>query len=448
MPAVDETLRRLLSDHLWANDLPGWALKSAVQAEIDRVRQAVRAGVAEQPQLDDQRIEAEARGLIRPSLRAVINATGVVLHTNLGRAPLSLHALDRLRSVCEGYCTLEYDPVARRRGSRHSHVAQQLIALTGAEDAVVLNNNAAATMAILAAHAQGRNVVVSRGELVEIGGSFRMPDVMALSAAELREVGTTNRTHLRDYAGAIDQQTAMLLKVHRSNFQIVGFVAEVPPGELVELAHQRGVLAAYDLGCGCLAGLHLAGEPTVEQAVQAGFDLVCFSGDKLLGGPQAGIVVGRAKAVDAIRRHPLMRALRPGKLTLSVLQATLTAYQDGQAQSLIPIAEMLNVDVKLLHQRAADLRQRLASVAPELTTRPVETVARVGGGASPGRELPSVALRLVHPRLSTADLDAALRQQEPLVVARIEHDAVMLDLRTILAPQLDALVASVGRACS
>jgi L-seryl-tRNA(Ser) seleniumtransferase len=376
-----------------------------------------------------------------------------VLHTNLGRAPLGAAVLQRMLRIGEGYCNLEYELEQKKRGSRQAHAAELLCELSGAEDALVVNNNAAAVLIGLTALAKEREVVVSRGELVEIGGSFRMPDVMASSGARLREVGTTNRTHAVDYERALGPETALLLKVHRSNFAMVGFTAEVSSSALVALGRAHGILTMYDLGSGSLMDFsiqarHFSAGETVPQAVKAGFDLVTFSGDKLLGGPQAGLIVGRAECVGRLRSHPLMRPLRPDKMTLAALEATLELYREGQALTELPTLAMLFCSEAVLKRRASRLRGALkkACTVAGWDFRLVSLSSRVGGGALPEAELSSWAVALRHPRLSAQQLERRLRQSAPPIIARIVEDCVLLDVRTITDEQLGPLVKSAAAA--
>jgi L-seryl-tRNA(Ser) seleniumtransferase len=362
LPKIDDVLRWPEVERL---DAPRWAVVAAARKAVDDRRRAILAGEGAPPEVTAAHIGRIAAALARPSLRAVVNATGVVLHTNLGRAPLAGEVIARVAEIAAGYSNLEYDVDGRARGSRHAHLRELLRELTGAEDAVVVNNNAGAVLLALSALATGREVVVSRGELIEIGGSFRIPDVMRLSGARLVEVGTTNKTHARDYEAAIGPDTALLLKVHRSNFAIVGFTDEVGLDELVALARRRGVGAAIDLGSGALleagelAAAGLPPEPSARAGVASGVDLATFSGDKLLGGPQAGVLVGGRDAVEAVRKHPLMRALRPDKLTLAALEATLAIYRDGRAARDVPSVAMLTANAGALRRRAEELRRRV-----------------------------------------------------------------------------------------
>jgi L-seryl-tRNA(Ser) seleniumtransferase len=362
-----------------------------------------------------------------------------VLHTNLGRAPLGEEAV-RAAVEAAGYSTLEWDPATGGRGSRHAHVVAHLRALTGAEDACVANTNAGAVLLALVALASGREVVVSRGQLVEIGGGFRVPEVLAASGCRLVEVGTTNRTRIADYAAACGPDTAVLLRVHPSNFRVMGFTEDTSLADLVTLAHDRGLLVVDDLGSGALsADPAYRGEPDVRGAVAGGADVVCFSGDKLLGGPQAGIVVGTREAVARIRSHPLMRALRPDKLTLAALGATLALHRDPErARERIPALRMLS-------SSADELRHRAESLAAATGGEVVETAGRVGGGALPLEEVPSHAVALDDPRGADA-LAAALRAGDPPVAARVHEGRVLLDVLTMGEDDLAALPGLVAAA--
>jgi L-seryl-tRNA(Ser) seleniumtransferase len=462
LPKVDEVLASpSLRDLL--ERVPRWAVVAAVRGQIERLRAGIvasRARVAVDAAvhvaahgIDERALAAEIEVLLAPSLRPVINATGVVLHTNLGRAPLAESAVERVVAVARGYSNLEYQLDERRRGSRHDHVAGLLAALTGAEDALVVNNCAGAVLLALsqlAGHSTGgRGVIVSRGELVEIGGSFRVPDVMRASGARLVEVGTTNRTHARDYEDAVDSDTALLLKVHRSNFAIVGFTHEVTTAELAAIGRARNLPTMVDLGSGALADLRAfagagADEPRVQDVVAAGADVVTFSGDKLLGGPQAGILVGKRAHVQAMRSHPLLRALRPDKLTLAALEATLELYRDDKSHE-IPALAMLATPEPTLQARAETLAALCAKAAPSLSFTPARVRSAVGGGALPTVEPWSwaVAVSAADAAGPSADaLDARLRAANPPVVGRIAADRLLLDMRTVG----DAHLPAVARA--
>ncbi len=420
LPSVDE-LARGVDDPLAVD---------AARRVIERAREEIRAG--SDPGDLGERLRAELEGARRPRLRRVLNATGVIVHTNLGRAPLPEAAVERVRATASGYSNLEYDLDAGARGSRQDHVVSVLRRLTGAEGALVVNNNAAAVLLALAALAEGREVVVSRGELLEIGDGFRIPDVLTRSGARLVEVGTTNRTRAADYERAIGPETALLLRVHQSNFRVVGFTELPSTEELAAVAGRHALPLVEDLGSGALLPLH--DEPQVRDALVAGADLVCFSGDKLLGGPQGGIVVGRAELVERLRRHPLQRALRADKLTLAALEGTLALYLDPErALREVPVLRMLAEPAEAIRTRAG----RLA----ELTGGAVEeTVARVGGGALPLAELPSFACSVEEA------LAAPLRQGEPPVVGVVRDGRLLLDCRTLADAELGEVAAAVARA--
>jgi len=428
LPSVD----RVLTDERIGELVARYGRVLVVEATrraLDRAREDLRAGV---PGGDiTERVEVELRAALRPRLRRVINATGVIVHTNLGRAPLPSAALERIAEVAGRYSNLEYDLSSGARGSRQDHLSEHLRALTGAEGALVVNNNAAAVLLALAALAEGREVIVSRGELVEIGDGFRIPDVLARSGARLVEVGTTNRTRIADYERAITDATAMLLRVHQSNFRIVGFSEQPDLAGLARLAARRGAVLVDDLGSGALQDLH--DEPSARESLAAGAHLVCFSGDKLLGGPQSGIVVGEAELVERLRRHPLQRALRPDKLTLAALEATLALYRSPErAAAEIPVLRMLFEPDSAVQARA----ERLA----RLTGGDVEeTVARVGGGALPLLELRSFACALPD------TLAVSLRTGEPPVVGVVRDGRLLLDCRTLADDEVE-IAATAARA--
>ena len=404
---------------------------------------------------------AELNRAFRPSLERVINATGVIIHTNLGRAPLPGVAIERVAAVARGYSSLEYDIGRGTRGRRDVHAEALLCRLTVAESAVVTNNNAAATLLLLAALAAGHEVIVSRGELVEIGGGFRVPDVMAQSGASLREVGTTNKTRAADYAAAIGARTALILRVHPSNFRIEGFTERPEVGDLVAVGRKFNIPVAEDLGSGHLrartaadrdqaavgaqSDLNRSGEPAVADSIAAGVDVCCFSGDKLLGGPQAGIIVGRRDLIDRIRRHPLMRALRVDKMTYAALEATLGEYAAGRANDTVPVQRMLAMT-------RAEIRARAELVAAAISRLPgwrvdlIDGISAVGGGSAPGVELPTCLVAIETTGLSAGALEERLRRLTPPIIARIERDRLVLDLRTVLPDedrQLAELLASM-----
>ncbi len=443
LPAV-----HALADAAASADLPRWAVVEAARRAIADRRRELASDPNVAPTIDAADVAKRARELIRPHIRRVINATGVVLHTNLGRAPLAAAARAAIDEVARSYSNLEYDLAKGERGSRHDHLRGVLCELTGAEDACVVNNNAAATVLGLAALATDKEIIVSRGELIEIGGSFRLPEILKLSRGVMIEVGTTNKTHARDYQSAITERTGLLLKVHRSNFAVVGFTAEVQPEQLVDMARQRaGIHTMIDLGSGALVDREtqrawgLPDEPTVAEAVATGVDLVTFSGDKLLGGPQAGIAVGTKAAIAAMRAHPLMRAFRTDKLTIAALDATLSAYRD-RALADIPTARMLGASRDQL-RASADALARAIGACPGLTIAVEPCTSAVGGGAMPTAELPSFAVTLAG--RSASELDRALRDAPVPVIARIADDRVWLDVRTI-ADEEHAAVAEAVRA--
>jgi len=386
---------------------------------------------------------------VRPRLRRVINATGVVIHTNLGRSPLHPSALEHMIEVSRNYSNLEFDLERGERGSRHVHIEETLCRLSGAESAMVVNNNAGAVLLVLNTMAEGKEVIVSRGELVEIGGAFRIPDVMKRSGAVLREVGTTNRTYGSDYEQAIGSQTAMLLKVHTSNFRVMGFTSDVTLGELVDLGRKYELPVMNDLGSGCLIDLAPYGmekEPTVQESIRTGVDVVTFSGDKLLGGPQAGILLGRKAILDLVKVNPLTRALRIDKLTLAALESTLILYLDEErAIKEIPTLRMLTLDQATLRQRGRRLMRSLPSPLPtkiECTLK--EDVSQVGGGALPLQDLPTLALAIRPVAFSVNALEEQLRKGEPPVVARISRDELILDLRTVSDGEIPVLARRLG----
>ncbi|MBI3826240.1 MAG: L-seryl-tRNA(Sec) selenium transferase [Candidatus Rokubacteria bacterium] len=453
LPSVDEVLRRLAARPELAG-MPRVRLTAAVRQVLDDERRRLAGGAAAPAAVDvvaDRAVERLVRAG-RFSLRAVINATGVVLHTNLGRALLSPLALERLGAVGPAYSNLELDVATNERGSRYSHVDAVLRRLTGAEAALVVNNNAAAVLLALETVAHGREVVVSRGELIEIGGEFRIPDIMLRSGARLREVGTTNRTHLRDYEQAIGPDTALLLKVHTSNYRVVGFTADVSSRDLAELGRARGVPVMEDLGSGCLVDLRAHGfphEPTVQEVVASGVDLVSFSGDKLLGGPQAGIVVGRAALVARLQKNPWNRALRIDKLTLGALEATLDAYDAGTAHETVPTLRMLTETPQVVRRRARQVLRAVPAAARErLRAEIVTDASEVGGGALPTVKLPTAAIALGASDAEARRLDAALRSGEPAVVGRIVTGRLLLDCRTVLPSQVRSLATAVARAAT
>lgn len=453
LPAIDRLLGTSRLSKL-AESLPHMLIREAAQKVVDDLRQQL---LDEQAPLPDLGIEAVAERvacqvelMAKPSLRKVINVTGTLLHTNLGRAPLCDEALHAVQDVARSYSNLEYDLEAGRRGKRFTHVEELICKLTGGEAATVVNNNAGAVMLALAALAGGRSAIVSRGELIEIGGSFRIPDIMAASGVKLVEVGTTNKTHLKDYAFAINQETALILKVHTSNYRILGFTEAVSGEKLAGLAHQQDLPVLEDLGSGLLMDLTPYGlprEPTVRDALKTGIDLVTFSGDKLLGGPQAGIIVGNRAVIDKLRKHPMARALRIDKLTLAALEATLRLYLDPEkALQQIPTLRMLALPVDELQRRCENL---LSSLGTQLGNQAefsiIETTATVGGGALPLAELPGKAIALAPKQISLNELTTRLRHCEPAVIGRIQDDHFLIDPRTLNHSEEDLLLKALKR---
>jgi L-seryl-tRNA(Ser) seleniumtransferase len=441
LPGVDRVVNAL------GSEAPAPLIASAARRAVDDARARALRGETV-PDFDD--IVASARTILSEPdaalLRPVINATGVLIHTNLGRVPLGDRQLDAVRAIAGGYSDLEYDLRLGGRGSRYAHARALIMALTGADSALVVNNNAAAVLLVLSALCAGREVIVSRGELIEIGGEFRMPDVMSASGARLKEVGTTNRTHLTDYERAITPDTSAIMKVHPSNYRMVGFTAEVHGRELARLARGRGVLFINDLGSGLVVDNDipsLRSEPLAANAVADGADVITFSGDKLLGGPQAGIVAGRADLITKLSKHPLMRALRVDKMTLAALEATLTAYLNDEAGEL-PLWRMLAASSDELRARAQSIAEVAIDADAKAEVVPVESVT--GGGSAPGTGLPSWAVAISHPERGPDEIDSALRAGSPPVICRIENDIVLLDMRTVAAGDDDALGRAVARA--
>jgi L-seryl-tRNA(Ser) seleniumtransferase len=439
LPSVDRVLQ--MEELLSLQQEYGHALTvKAVQEVLADLRSGTVQGSKSQPKMVDlvaQKLEEWAHSTLLP----VINATGVILHTNLGRAPLSGAAISAIEQAGANYSTLEFDLAGGKRGSRSVHAADLLKRATGAEDALVVNNNAAAVLLVLSVLAKRKKAVISRTQLVEIGGGFRIPEVMAQSGAKLIEIGTTNRVHLQDYQEALEQGAQVVLRAHHSNFKIIGFTAEPELPEIIRLAHSHGAVFIDDLGSGALldtARFGLSHEPMVQESISSGADLVCFSGDKLLGGPQAGIIVGRSDLLAKIKKAPLARALRADKLCLAALSATLMHYLKGEAESQIPVWKMITTPLEDVEKRATQLRERLGRGN-------VKTgVSTIGGGSLPEETLPTMLLQL---DVERADVFARkLRLSDPPVITRIEQDKVILDLRTVMPGQEEALAEAVQRA--
>ena len=458
IPSVDEILSRpeivdLLNVH------PRRVVVEAIRKGLGRLRQELlRQG--ELPHLGESLFSFESLYPLfqkeialqtQPRLRRVINATGVVIHTNLGRSPLHPSAIEHLIDVSKHYSNLEYDIELGERGNRYTHVEEILCRLSGAESALVVNNNAGAVLLVVNTLAEGKEVIVSRGELVEIGGAFRIPDVMKRSGALLREVGTTNRTHLSDYKKAIGKQTALLLKVHTSNFRVMGFTSEVTLQDLVQLGKQHKLPVVDDLGSGCLIDLTQYGlekEPTVQEMIKTGVDAVTFSGDKLLGGPQAGIILGKKKRLDLLKNNPLNRALRIDKLTLAALESTLLLYIDEKkAMEEIPTLQMLNLDTRKLKRRGKRLLKRLSGLADNrIVSMLREDVSQVGGGALPLQELPTIVVAIKPLDFTLNDLEKNLRKVEPPIISRISKEELILDMRTVIDEEIPLLAEGIEKA--
>jgi L-seryl-tRNA(Ser) seleniumtransferase len=449
LPSVDVLIGALAGESALAG-VPRPRLAAAVREALNAERRRLleAGGPAADAAVLGARIVAALTRSGVFSLAPVINATGVVLHTNLGRALLSPLAQERLHEVAGSYSNLEMDVSRKERGSRYSHVEGLLRRLSGAEAALVVNNCAAAVLLALESLARGKEVIVSRGELIEIGGEFRIPDILRRSGAVLREVGATNRTHLKDYVNAIGPETGMILKVHTSNYRVVGFTAAVSSRELAELGRARGITVMEDLGSGCFVDLTRYGfpyEPTVPEVVASGVDLVSFSGDKLLGGPQAGIVVGRAELMERLARNPLNRALRIDKFTIAALEATLYAYEAGTALETIPTLRMLTEPLASIRRRALKVLGRTGPAALRaLGAAVIESSSQVGGGALPTVELPSAVIALGTRERPAEGLDEALRTGHPPVLGRLLDDRLLLDCRTVLPTDVVALAARLA----
>jgi L-seryl-tRNA(Ser) seleniumtransferase len=437
---------------------PREIILEAVRRGLDRLRQRVMTA-RNTADLDESMFSFEGliphfmeeiENQVTQKLKRIINATGVVIHTNLGRSLLHEDAIEHITQVSSHYSNLEFDLKEGKRGSRYSHVEELLCRLSGAEGALVVNNNAAAVLLVLNALADGKEVVVSRGQLVEIGGAFRIPDVMKRSGAILREVGTTNRTHLNDYKGAIGEQTSLILKVHTSNFKIVGFTSDVALKELSELAHSHGLPLMEDLGSGCLIDLSKYGldwEPTVQETIKGGADIVTFSGDKLMGGPQAGIILGKAAYIQRIKVNPLNRAVRIDKLTLAGLESTLRVYLDeAKAVREIPTLRMLTYSQDELRRRALGLSRKIRkriSTGVQVAVR--NDVSQVGGGAYPVQTLPTSVVALKPNVGSVHQLEKRLREGTPPIIARVSKEEVLLDVRTIGRGEESLIVEGIER---
>lgn len=448
LPSVDEILKSTQGMG-WLNIYPRRFVLQAVREAIDlrrkKILEGLAADISDEVMLAD--IENSINRLSSYSLIPLINATGVVIHTNLGRSVLSERALENIRRVSESYSNLEYDIDEGKRGKRYVHVKRILREVTGAEDALLVNNNAAAVLLCLNTLAAGREVIVSRGELVEIGGSFRIPDVMKAGGAILREVGTTNKTHLSDYKQAINENTALILKVHKSNYRVVGFAEEVSVEDLVNLGSRHQIPVMFDLGSGCFIdlkpyGIHI--EPSVQEIVKTGVDLTTFSGDKLLGGPQGGVIVGKKEHIQKIQKNPMTRALRIDKLTLAGFEATLMEYVDEEkALKNIPTLRMLLQKPDELKKRADKIAKRLRKEIKNIHITVMKDSSRAGGGALPEEDLPTYVVSIKSDDISVNEFEVKLRKGNPPIITRIKEDSLLVDVRTVRDKDVDVLVKGI-----
>jgi len=456
LPSIDELLRSATGVSLMPNAGPT-RLTALARVAVDQLRKEILAGAIETDDiaaLCQSRLAELWNAGERDSVRRVINATGVIIHTNLGRAPYSEPAKRAISEVAAGYCSLEYDLETGNRGRRGSHAETMIAELTGAEAAVIVNNCAAAAFLVLSVFAKGGEVIVSRGELVEIGGDFRVPDVLEQSGADLREVGTTNRTKTSDYEKAIGENTRLILRVHPSNYRIVGFTAMPTVAELAVVAHTNGVLLYEDVGSGALIDLSkygLADEPVIADSIRDGADIVSFSGDKLLGGPQTGIIAGRRELIERIRKHPLYRALRVDKLAYAALEATLGSYRRETGMEEIPVLQMISASKEEIRERTVSFASELRSRAGEMSDLKFEILegrSAVGGGAAPMVQPETVVLALSHSKLSASELGSALRSATPAVIGRVEDERILLDLRTVGVAEEEDLLGVLCRLLS
>ena len=454
LPSVDQILQKKPIEIL-ANTYSRQIVLETIQEELDEMRVQIRGGHLSEEEMSKQiehldvTLSVRLKQRLSPSLRTVINATGVILHTNVGRAPTASPAAQIMTEVATSYSNLEYDLVAGKRGHRDFHFEKRLTLLLGCEAATVSNNNAAAVFLILNTLAYGKKVLVSRGELIEIGGSFRMPAIMQRSGAVLQEVGTTNKTKISDYREAIDDDTALILRVHPSNYKIVGFTQRPRLEELAELAHQKAIPLVKDLGSGYLfptAQPFLSEEPSVQSVLDKGVDLVCFSGDKLFGGPQAGIIVGKKELVDAIRKNPLMRACRVDKVTYAALEWTLLEYEKGTYQKTIPVYQMLSAGTEEIRERARRLQENLNGRQLQVTVK--EGYSVMGGGSAPEERIATFLLAVTSSRYSVNELERRLRRHKIPILSRIEGDQLILDLRTVFVHQEEIILSAFSEMAS
>lgn len=440
LPKVDSVMAEVLKDSAF-DLIPRSVLLKSVRETIDEERKRIlTSGASDLKDVDEpeimRRIRLKSQKAMRPNLLPLVNATGVVIHTNLGRSRLCKEALENINMVARGYSNLEFDLETGKRGIRYAAVEDIICEISGAEAAMVVNNNAAAVLLCLDTLARGKEAIVSRGELVEIGGSFRIPDVMTKSGAILREIGTTNRTHLKDYEAAVNENTALILKVHTSNFAVIGFTSDVPLKELAELGKKRSIPVMEDLGSGTFIDFSRYGmvyEPTVQESVASGADIVTFSGDKLLGGPQAGIIVGKKEIIAEIRKNQMTRALRIDKMTLAGLESTLRLYRDEkEAMAKIPTLRMLVMPLETIEAKAFGLKSELETIKdPALNIRILPISSKAGGGSLPAQNLPSRGIGISVKNLSASRIENEMRRNDPPVIGRIEEETFIMDLRTI-----------------
>lgn len=453
LPSVDEILKGYKGIE-WLSTYPRRHIIRAIREIIDSRRQKIMGGFSEAISAEDivEDIEGTIKRFSSYSLTPLINATGVVIHTNLGRSVLCERAIENITTVSESYSNIEYSLEEGKRGKRYNHIKRILTELTHAEDVFVVNNNAAAVLLCLNALSKGREVIVSRGELVEIGGSFRMPEIMAASGALLREIGTTNKTHLFDYMNAIDENTALILKVHKSNFRVKGFTEEVSIEDLVLLGKKHNVPVMFDLGSGCLLDLNpfgIYGEPIVKDIVQKGVDITTFSGDKLLGGPQAGVIVGKRDYIAMIQKNPLARAMRIDKLTIAGFEATLMEYSDEEkAKKTVPTIRMLLQKPEEIKKRAKTIAKRIKKVVENASINVMADSSRAGGGSLPEVDLPTYVVLIKPHEISVEELIVRLRKGIPPIIARVKDDSLVLDVRTIMKQDVDSLIAGIKSALS
>ncbi|MGF7056471.1 L-seryl-tRNA(Sec) selenium transferase [Brassicibacter mesophilus] len=451
LPKVDQLLSEQKISHL-LETMPREIVLESIREEIERLRNLISQGSITLDEIDNEiqtiseLIEIRVQGKLKPRLRKVINGTGVVIHTNLGRSLISNKIINNVVEIASSYNNLEFDLEKGSRGSRYSHLEDIIKRITGAEAALVVNNNAAAVMLVLSSLAENKEVIVSRGELVEIGGSFRVPDVMEQSGAKLVDVGTTNKTHYWDYEKAIGEDTSALLKVHTSNYRILGFTSNVSLEEMVELGAKYNVPVVEDLGSGVLIDLSKYGleyEPTVQESIKAGVDVVTFSGDKLLGGPQAGIIIGKKKYIDIMKKHPLNRALRIDKFTISALEATLKLYLDEkEALEDIPTLKMLTTPIEELNQKALLLQNRLFdSINDVLKIEVVDDFSQVGGGSMPLEQIPTKCVMIYSNEASVSMVERKLRQLPTPIITRLYKDRIFIDMRTVDIAEIDTIVS-------